>query len=96
MFPFDRWMARDQDDWDIVRELPVIREGGPEPLPGTSMSIHILCVDLSSRQSQPFVRRSKQVDTKEPSIVLIIITSVHKYPPPHRIVYSMGAVSSKV
>ena len=28
------------------------------------------------------VRRSKQVDTKEPSIVLIIITIVHKYPPP--------------
>ena len=32
-FKFDRWMARDQDDSDLVRELPVTAEG-KEPLPG--------------------------------------------------------------
>ena len=30
---FDRWMARDQDDFDVVRELPVAQDGA-EPLPG--------------------------------------------------------------
>ena len=32
--PFgDRWLARDEDDSDIVRELPLTKEGN-EPLPG--------------------------------------------------------------
>ena len=33
VFAFDRWMDRDQDDHDIVRELPVVKQG-QDPLPG--------------------------------------------------------------
>ncbi len=28
LFPFDRWMARDQDDFDIVRELAATKDDG--------------------------------------------------------------------
>ena len=33
LFKYDRWMARDQEDFDIVRELPAVTEG-EEALPG--------------------------------------------------------------
>ena len=33
LFKFNRWMHRSKDDSDIVRELPVIKEG-MERLPG--------------------------------------------------------------
>ena len=35
-FRFDRWMARDQDDFDIVRELPAVTEGD-DALPGNEV-----------------------------------------------------------
>ena len=35
IFKFDRWMNREKDDADVVRELPVLRDGKSE-LEGTT------------------------------------------------------------
>lgn len=32
VFSFNRWLARDMDDGDLCRELPVIRTGKPIPM----------------------------------------------------------------
>lgn len=40
VFKFERWMEREKDDHDIVRELPVSKEG-QDPLPGTSHGLKL-------------------------------------------------------
>ena len=32
VFSFNRWLSRDMDDGDMVRELPVVRTGKPIPI----------------------------------------------------------------
>ena len=32
VFSFNRWLSRDMDDGDMVRELPVVRTGKPIPM----------------------------------------------------------------
>ncbi|CAH1776005.1 unnamed protein product [Owenia fusiformis] len=37
---FDRWMARDRDDWDVVREMPVAKDN-KELLPTQCYDVHV-------------------------------------------------------
>lgn len=43
IFTVKRWLARDEDDHEICRELPVVRRGDPN-LPGKSSQPYKSCV----------------------------------------------------
>ena len=41
VFPCDRWLADDEDDYSVVRELPAQGTGIQSPLPGNNLSLTI-------------------------------------------------------